>query len=73
MIRCFADVNFRAIRPGLSPGYSSRRGQKPERGQHLKNTVLDVCSNQGSNVKWMTQISKGGPGTTGAPAGYDLE
>jgi len=42
--------------PGPSPGFSSRwgqktrrRGLKPEEGAHFKNTVLDVCSNQGAN------------------------
>jgi len=28
------------------------RGQKPEGGPHFKNTVLDVCSKRGPNVKW---------------------
>jgi len=37
-----------AIQPGASPGYSSRGGQKPEGGEHFRNTVLDVCNNHGA-------------------------
>jgi len=36
---------------GPSPGFSSRRGQKPEGGAHFQNTVLDVCSNQGAKCE----------------------
>jgi len=42
------------IETGPSPGYSSRGSQKPEGGAknqkggpHFKNTVLNVCNNQG--------------------------
>jgi len=45
------------------------RGQKPQRGPRFSNTILDVCSNRGSNMKWGAQISNGRPGTTGPPAG----
>jgi len=41
------------------PGFSSKGGQKPEGGPHLKNTVWDACSNQeakremgGTDFKW---------------------
>ena len=41
--------------PAPSPGFSSRGGQKPERGtknqkggKHFKNAALDVCSNLGA-------------------------
>jgi len=30
------------------PGYSSRGDKNQKRGPHLKNTVLDVCRNQGA-------------------------
>jgi len=54
---------------GPSPEYSSR-GEKPEGGAHFKNTVLDVCSNQGAKREMGGhRFQIGGPGTTGPPAG----
>jgi len=39
--------------PGLSPGYSSRGGQKPEGGgQILKILYQMYAATRGSNVKW---------------------
>jgi len=40
-----------------------RRGQKPEEGPHFKNTVVDVCSNQGAKREMGgAPISNGGVG-----------
>jgi len=50
-----------------------RRGQKPERGTHFKNTVLDVCSNQGAKREMGgTDLKGGGQGTTGPPLASTL-
>jgi len=66
------------LRPGPSPGFSSKGGQKPggaknqKRGPHFKNTVLDVCSNQGAKCEiGGHRFQMGRPGTTGPPAGND--
>ena len=66
------------IKSGPSPGFSSRGGQKPERGAknqkggHIfKIQCWMYAATGGPNVKWGAPISNGGPGTTGAPAGED--
>ena len=54
---------------GLSPGFSSREGQKPEGGPHFENTVLDVCSNRWAKREMGGhRFQMGGPDTTGPPA-----
>ena len=68
--------HFFACVSGPLPGFSSRantrkREQKAEGGPHLKNTVLDVCSNQRAKSE-MAQISSEGPGTTGPPMATTL-
>jgi len=63
----FGALFINCVYAGPSPGYSSRGGQKPEGGPHFKNTVLDVRSNQGVKREMGSQISNGGPGTTGPP------
>ena len=62
--------------PGPSPGFSSRRGQKPKRGAnnqkggHLfKIQYWMHAATGGPNVKWGAPLSNGGAGTTGPPAG----
>jgi len=48
----------------------SQQGAKNhKKGLHLKNTILDVCSNRGLNMKWGAQILNGGTGTTAPPTG----
>jgi len=49
--------------PGPSPGFSSR-GAKNHEGPNLKNTVLDLCSNQEAKREM-----GGYRFTTGPPAG----
>jgi len=58
--------------PGPSPGFSSRGGQKLEGGPHFKNTVLDVCSNQGAKREMGgTDFKWGGRAPLPLPAGDD--
>jgi len=63
---------------GPSPGFSSRRGQKPEggaknqKGTHLQNTVLDVSSNQGAKRERRGTDFKWGARHHWPPAGDGL-
>ena len=50
-------------------GISQHGESKTERGPHFLNTILDVCSNRGLNMKWGAQILNGGTGTTAPPTG----
>jgi len=60
------EVRVQARRQDLAAGGKEPEGgAKNQEGPHLKNTVLDVCSKRGPNVKW----GGTGQGTTGPPAG----
>jgi len=73
-------IKYYFFRPGPSPGFSSRGDQKPEGraknqkgGPHFKNTVLDVCSNQGTKREMGGhRFQMGGPGTTDPPLATTL-
>jgi len=72
----FACKFHSVVLAGPSPGFSSRGGQKPggaknqKGGPRFKNTVLDVCSNQGVKREMEGQrVQMAGPGTTGPPSG----
>jgi len=50
--------------------YQARRQDIAAGGPHFKNTVLDVCSNQGAKREMGGhRFQMGGPGTTGPPVG----
>jgi len=61
---------LQARRQGLAAGLPKNRwrGNKTEGGQHFKNTVLDVCSNQGAKREMGGhRFQMGGACTTGPP------
>ena len=53
MMCCSSQQKQLYCNAGPSPGFSSREMQKPERGPHFKNTILDLYSNRGAtDFKW---------------------
>jgi len=69
-LRC----SFQARRQDLAAGGDKNQKERPKTrrgGAHLKIQYWMYVTTGGPNVKWGAQISNGGAGTTGPPAGDD--